>query len=180
MDRVFEVEVVCRQRLVFSVEAEDAHQAETAAVARWRAGESSDHTSVETDELISVTAREKLDALRQRQDDELIMRFILERERLLERLGGDPLSTKMNDAISAQQAATDLGWTTSDEDGNPRIDTLRAATSLERLCESRRLVCFERSRARSGERGQIRLYCTPQHLERLTAELGVGTGATAP
>ena len=49
-------------------------------------------------------------------------------------------------------------------------------------------VCFERDRVRSGERGSVRLYCTPEYLERLSEDpwgcryaintglLGNGTG----
>ena len=173
MDRVFEVEVICRQRLVFHVEAEDAHRAERIALERWRADEPSDLASVDAEDLVSVTARESASALRQKQDDELIMRFIIEREQLLRRLGGDPLATSISDAVSAGQAARDLGWSLATEGGVSRVDTVRAAGALDRLCTNRRLVCFERTRARSGERGEIRLYCTPEHLEYLTSEVGL-------
>jgi hypothetical protein len=30
------------------------------------------------------------------------------------------------------------------------------------------VVCFGRPRVRASERGEVRLYCTPQHLERLS------------
>lgn len=180
MDRVFEVELICRQRLVFHVEAEDTHRAERIAVERWRAGESSDLASAEAEDLVSVTARESANALRQKQDDELIMRFIIEREHLLRRLGGDPLSTSINDAISASQAAGDLGWRLTGEDGGQRVDAVRAAGSLDRLCANRRLVCFERTRARSGERGEIRLYCSPEHLEYLASDAGLDASTIMP
>jgi hypothetical protein len=33
------------------------------------------------------------------------------------------------------------------------------------------LVCLQRQRVRVGERGEIRLYCTAEYLDELSAEL---------
>jgi len=64
-----------------------------------------------------------------------------------------------------------LGWTRSGDHGAPVLDVARAARALEQLCREHRVVCFERPHPRAGERGEIRLYCTPAHLDRLRALL---------
>jgi hypothetical protein len=33
------------------------------------------------------------------------------------------------------------------------------------------VVCFQRERVRAGERGEIRLYCTPEYLEALSSSV---------
>jgi hypothetical protein len=165
----FQVEVVCRQRAFYNVSAPDAESAQRAAVERWQRGEASDLAGYDWCELESTEATEAPDASRREQDDELVLRFIRERERLLLRLGGNALDASLSDAISASQAATDLGWVRPGVGG---ADTVRAVEALDRLCSRRRLVCFERDRVRAGERGQIHLYCTPDYLERLTASVG--------
>lgn len=164
----FEVEVVCRQRAYYRVQAVDGDAAAEAAIERWRRGEPGDTPAHTPCELVAATASEASDVLRQTQDDELILRYVREREHLLVRLGGSMLNSAANDAISAQQAATDLGWYREDAAGLPTADSVRAAGSLERLCAAKRLVCFERPRARAGERGSIRLYCTADYLEALS------------
>ena len=170
-EKKYLVEVVCRQRTLYEVDAADGHGAEKAAVERWQQGEPSDLTGFDWCELHAARAMEAPDDVRRQQDDELLLRFIRERERLLTRLGGKFLNPTMNDAISAQQAAADLGWFRASSSAESTVDTIRAAQALERLCQSRKLVCFERDRVRTGERGTIRLYCTPEYLERLTAAL---------
>lgn len=168
-DWTFQVEVVFRQRVVYHVDAVDAQEAERLAVQRWQNGEPGDLVGFESCRLESVNVSEAGDGIRQAQDEELVLRFIHERERLLSRFGGGNLLTPaISDAISASQAAADLGWLRSGRgDSNPP-DTVRAAEALERLCVQKKLVCFERERIRSGERGPIRLYCTVEYLERLS------------
>lgn len=173
-DKKYLVEVVCRQRALYEVEAADAETAEEIAVERWQDGDPSDVTGFDWCELEATRATDAPDLERCRQDDEVLLRFIRERERLLTRLGGKYLNPTMNDAISAQQAAEDLGWFRSSLTSENTVDTVRAATALERLCAARKLVCFERDRVRTGERGSIPLYCTPEYLERLSAALNKG------
>jgi hypothetical protein len=179
MDREFEVDVICRQRFLYRVRAPDAVTAERVASRRWQNGDPSDTPGVDSCELTYARATEALDRVRQNQDDEVVLRFIREREDLLMRLGGASAIASANDAISAAQAAADLGWSRFDPSGTPTVDIARAAQSLERLCAKRRLVCFERSRVRSGERGEIRLYCTPDYLERLSVTIASAPGPLA-
>lgn len=170
-EKKYLVEVVCRQRALYEVEAADGHSAEKAAVERWQQGDASDVTGFDWCELQTARAMEAPDEVRRQQDDELLLRFIRERERLLTRLGGKFLNPTMNDAISAQQAAADLGWFRASASAESSVDSIRAAQALDRLCAARKLVCFERDRVRNGERGTIRLYCTPEYLERLSTAL---------
>ena len=174
----FLVEVVCRQRALYAVEAADAARAESAAIERWQAGERSDVVGFDWCELHAVRATEAADDVRQRQDDQLLLRFIRERERLLMRMGGKNLMPTMNDAISAQQAASDLGWFRTGPTGEHAADVIRTSQALERLCSAKQLICFERERVRSRERGTIRLYCTPEYLERLAAATLNGSDGT--
>ena len=163
----FEVEVVHRQRAIYRVRAVDREEAERLAVERWQQGETSAFPGLDWCELDSVRPQESPDAERREQDVELVLRFLRERERLILRLGGSGPYPTGNDAISASQVASDLGWSRRGSDGGP--DVVRATVALERLCALRRVVCFERTRVRAGERGEIRLYCTPEYLERLAS-----------
>lgn len=165
--REYEVEVVHRQRAIYRVSAADREEAERLAVERWQHGEPSVFPGLEWCELDGVHAQEAPDAERMAQDAELVLRFLRERERLILRLGGAGAHATGNDAISASQVASDLGWSRRTSGGGP--DVVRATAALERLCQVRRVVCFERPRVRGGERGEIRLYCTPEYLERLTS-----------
>lgn len=167
-DRKFQVEVVAIQRTVYLLDAVDAHEAERLAIRRWQHGDPSDLVGLSTSQLDRTLVAEVDDETRQAQDEELVVRFIRERERLLTRLGGNLLTASPNDAISASQAAADLGWLRTTRGQEPLIDVVRAAAALERLCEKRKLVCFERERNRAGERGAIRLYCTAEYLEKLS------------
>lgn len=162
------MEVVWRQGALYHVEAKDAESAERLALTRWQEGDEGDVLGFEGAQLESVHSSEAPDLVRQSQDEQLVLRFIRERERLLIRLGGDLLSASISDAISASQAAADLGWLRSGKGEERSVDVVRAAESLERLCASKLLVCFERERVRAGERGAVRLYCTPEYLERLS------------
>lgn len=165
----YEVEVVARQRAIYRVRAADRESAEDVASERWKRGEPSDIDGYDWSELESVRASEVADTSRLEEDAELALRFLRERERLILRLSGGVFDTGGNDAISAAQVASDLGWGRRGRNGAAYPDIGRAVQALEHLCATRQLVCFQRPRVRLGERGEIRLYCTPEYLERLTA-----------
>ncbi len=167
--REFHVELISRRRVVYSVLAPDKEAARRMATEKWHRCEPSDLGALDWSELEDFRAVEAVDSSLENQDDEVLLRFIHERERLLLRLGSTFVSATANDAISALQAATDLGWSVPDTPRErPEPDSLRAAKALERLCAQKRLVCFERPRSRQGELGEIRLYCTPEYLESLS------------
>lgn len=167
-EKDFEVELVGRQRSVYVIRAPDAESARRIAAERWQRGEPSDVPGFQWYELESARAAECFDDERERQDDEVLLRFIRERERAATNSVRPLFPANGGDAASAFQVANDLGWETpGSAPGDFRADALRAARSLERLCSRRELVCFERSRSRLGERGEIRLYCTPEYLDRL-------------
>ena len=165
---------VQRQRAIYRVRAADRAGAEKLAAERWRNGDTSDVPGFNWAELVSCNGTPAPDAERERQDVEVVHRFLHERERLIQQLGGDPFNPSANDAISASQVAADLGWTYAAGGGALAPDVGRATAALGRLCSARRSVCFVRPRMRTGERGEIRLYCTPEYLERLSADLEVG------
>lgn len=167
----FEVEVVARHRAMYRVRAANREAAEDLASTRWKRGEPSDIDGYEWSELESVEALEVAEPARLEEDAELVLRFLRERERLIVRLSGGEFGASGNDAISAIQVASDLGWGRRESHGAAKPDVGRAVQALEHLCASRQLVSFERPRVRLGERGDIRLYCTPEYLERLTASL---------
>lgn len=172
MSNQYEVEVVFRQRAIYRVEADDREAAERLATQRWKEGAPSVVPGYDWCELESVRAGENRDEEEHAQDAELVLRFLQERERLILKLGGDLFNPTMNDAISAAQVAADLGWSRpATSGGNSVPDLPRATIALEWLCRDHRVICFQRPRVRAGERGEIRLYCTPQYLEQLTAEL---------
>jgi hypothetical protein len=171
MSNEYEVEVVFRQRAVYRVEAADRQSAERMAAERWREGTPSAAPGYDWSELESVRAVEASQPERKEQDGELVLRFLKERERLILKLGGDLFHRSVNDAISASQVAADLGWSRPGANSGSGPDILRATEALEWLCRQRRVVCFERPRVRSGERGDIRLYCTPEYLQSLSDSL---------
>jgi hypothetical protein len=169
----FDVEVVYRQRAIYRVQAKDRESAERIAAAAWQNGEESSIAGYDWSEIQSVHASEELDLQRLDLDTEIVLRFLREREQLILRLTGNGSSPSPNDAISAAQVAGDLGWTRLSQE--PRqSDVARAARALERLCREKVLVCFQRQRVRAGERGEIRLYCTSDYLDQLSAELQEG------
>lgn len=170
MEKEYEVEVIFRQRALYRIRAADREAAERQAVERWQARAPSDVPGYDWCELQSVSAVDATPEERE-QDAELVLRFIRERERLLLRLGGDLFNPSTNDAISADRVAADLGWSRPGPGGGTP-DISRATQALEWLCQNHRVICFERPRVRAGERGEIRLYCTPEYLELLSAELG--------
>ena len=166
--REYEVEVVSRQRAVYRVRAVDREEAERLAEERWQEGAPSDVPGYGWSELERAEVLDPADAAQAEQDAELVLRFLRERERLILRLGPRLFGPATSDAISASQVAGDLGWGRRAPDGTLRPDVSRATLALEGLCAGRRAVCFERPRVRTGERGEIRLYCTPEYLERLS------------
>ncbi len=172
---IYRVEVACRERSIFLVEAADSEAAKEIASARWRSGERSDVAGFDWRELDAISVSGASDPVSQVQDDQLVLRFVRERENLLLKLGSPLVSASANDAISAVQTASDLGWFRSD--GTP--DTLRAAEALERLCGRKQLISFRRTRVRANERGEILLYCTPSYLEELASELNDDAGIRA-
>ena len=172
MTHHYDVEVVYRQRAVYRIEAPDRESAERLAAERWRSASPSAVPGYEWCELESVRAAETPATELREQDAELVHRFLKERERLILRLSGDLFNPSASDAISASQVAADLGWTRSGPTGATAPDVPRATEALEWLCRVHRVVCFERARVRAGERGEIRLYCTPEYLEALTDSLG--------
>lgn len=170
-DKEFEVEVVHRRRTVYRVQAPDRQNAEEAAIERWKRGDAGEVPGFDWAELEAVHATEHTDPGRREQDAELVLRFLREREQLILRLGGGVFGQAGHDAISAGQVASDLGWVRRGRESTVVPDVARAIQALERLCEARRVVCFERPRVRSGERGHIRLYCTPEYLDRLSSSV---------
>jgi hypothetical protein len=171
MEKDYEVEVVHRQRAIYRVRASDREAAEQVAAERWREGDPSDVPGFDWCELASTAGRPAPERERLEQDAEVVYRFLQARERLIQQLGGDPFNPAANDAISASQVASDLGWTRVDHGRPPAADVARATAALEGLCHQRRVVCFVRPRQRGTERGEIRLYCTPEYLERLSEGL---------
>lgn len=167
----YEVEVVYRHRAIYRVNAADRERAEEMAAERWKHGDPSDVPGFEWAELEEARAREAPGSDREAEDAEVVLRFLRERERLILRLGGGLFGPSNNDAISASQVASDLGWSRHGADGLATPDVGRATRALEHLCRTHRLVCFEKPRVRSGERGEIRLYCTPEYLEGLASSL---------
>lgn len=179
MDRKeFQIEIVSRERAVYIVEAADAESARRIAIERWQRSEPSDLAGFDWSEVETARVAETPDLLRQIQDDELLLRFIRERERALGPADNAFFAPSGGDAASALQLAIDLRWEVPDSPEGPKADAVRAARALERLCANKKLVCFQRPRSRRGERGELRLYCTPEYLEQLTQALS-GVPASA-
>mgnify|MGYP006198272269 CR=1 FL=1 len=74
------------------------------AARRWQGGEPGDIAGFEWRELASMSVAPAPDQSGEQQDDELVLRFIRERERLLTRLQESVLGPSLNDSISAMQA----------------------------------------------------------------------------
>lgn len=169
----FEVEVVYRRTAHYVIEAPDRETAEQLAMERWRDEDPGDVLEDQWGEVIGSTVTEAPGAEELRADRESVLALIREREqRLQEQLEGDADEDPMeHDAVSATEVALALGWVRKAPGGGWTPSILRAARSLEALCAEGTLVCFSRDRVRTGERGQIRLYCTHEHLQRLTDEV---------
>ncbi len=165
-DKQFEVDVVYRVTVRYAVTAPDRETAERIAREMWQAEEDG-VGGVEVCELEDVQVAELVDPEGCGRDCEEVLRFLRDRELVIERLDEDAFNPTVHDAVSAEEVARHLGW--AGEGGEH--DVARAVRALERLCSDHRVVCFSRPRVRRGERGEIRLYCTPQHLERLSGLL---------
>jgi hypothetical protein len=165
----FEVEISFRQTVRFRVDAKDRKAAERLALERWREGEPSQAGTLECCDVLSVTAHDVPDEDRLVRDCDSAYRYLRDRELVIEALDQDAFNPTVHDAVTAEDVAVHLGWRRKDTEGAAVTDVQRAARVLDQLCAARRVVCFTRPRARAGERGEVRLYCTPQHLERLSA-----------
>ncbi len=165
-DKQFEIDVVYRVTVRFAVTAPDRETAERIALEMWQADEDG-VGGTEVCELEGVTVSEAVDQDGCGRDCGEVLRFLRDRELVIEQLDEDAFNPTVHDAVSAEEVARHLGWT----DAAGEHDVTRAVRTLERLCDEHRVVCFSRPRVRRGERGEIRLYCTPQHLERLSGLL---------
>jgi len=166
-DKQFEVDVVYRVTVRYAVTAADSETAERLALEMWQADEDG-VGGTEVCELEGVSVSSAVDQDGCGRDCDEVLRFLRDRELVIERLDEDAFNPTVHDAVSAEEVARHLGWT----DAEGAHDVARAVRTLERLCnEQHRVVCFSRPRVRRGERGEIRLYCTPQHLERLSGLL---------
>jgi hypothetical protein len=165
----FEVEISFSQTVRFRVEAKDRKNAERIALERWRAGESPEASGCDCCDLIAVSASDLPAEERLVRDCDSAYRYLRDRELVIETLDQDAFNPTVHDAVTAEDVAVHLGWRKKDAAGTPVTDVQRASRVLDQLCSARRVVCFTRPRARAGERGEVRLYCTPQHLERLSA-----------
>ncbi len=169
----FEVEVVYQQRTRYLVEASNDEEAERLALEKWQNEEEEEELLNEEccEEVVSVAAQEVADAERAEEDQAVALRFLRDRELVIEQLDSDLFNPTIHDAVSAEDVALRLKWMRPTANGAPVPDIPRAARALEALCRNHLVVCFTRPRVRRGERGEIRLYCTPQHLEQLAARL---------
>jgi hypothetical protein len=163
-EQQYEVDVVYRVTVRYAVSAPDRGTAERMAREMWQAEEEG-VGGTEVCELESVEVVGAVDEEGCGQDCDQVLRFLRDRELVIERLDEDAFNPTIHDAVSAEEVARHLGWAADEGE----LDIPRAVRTLERLCDEHRVVCFSRPRVRRGERGEIRLYCTPQHLERLSA-----------
>ena len=165
----FEVEITFRQTVRYTVDAKDRKVAEKMAVERWHAGEDGQMLGIDCCEVIAVATAEIPTEDRQCRDCDGAFRYLRDRELVIEMLDADAFNPTVHDAVSAEDVAAHVGWKRKDDPALP--DAARAARALDRLCAEHRVVCFTRPRVRASERGEVRLYCTPQHLERLSSLL---------
>ena len=165
----FEVEITFRQTLRYAVNATNRKLAEHEAMARWKVGDEAFVVGSDCCELIAISANPVPCDDRCSKDATEAYRYLRDRELVIEMLDEDAFNPTVHDAVSAEEVAIHLGWKRRGDgvDGHP--DTPRAARALDRLCGERRVVCFTRERVRAGEKGDIRLYCTPQHLQLLSS-----------
>ena len=165
----YEVEITFRQTLRFAVDAANRRGAEREAMDRWQTGDEQSVVGSECCELVDLHAEPVPGEDRCQKDADDAYRYLRDRELVIETLDADAFNPTIHDAVSAEEVALHLGWKRrgNGSDGSP--DTPRAARALDRLCGERRVVCFNRDRMRLGERGEIRLYCTPQHLALLSS-----------
>lgn len=162
----FEIEISFTQTVRYRIEARDRKAAEREALQQWRAGTSPEPGSTECCQLMGVSVHDLPDEDRQARDCDTAYRYLRDRELVIEALDRDAFNPTVHDAVSAEDVASHLGWKRKD---GGALDVARASRALDQLCAHRRVVCFTRPRARADERGDLRLYCTPQHLELLSA-----------
>lgn len=173
----FEVEITFQQTIRYAVDAASRKAAEQLAMDQWKEGDEEGAVGTECCQLVAVHSAEVPNAEGCSRDADKAFRYLRDRELVIEALSVDAFDPDIHDAVSAEEVSAHLGWRRPDR----MPDTARANRALDLLCKSRRVVCFTRPRVRAGERGEIRLYCTPQHLEKLTALLDLeemaGVGA---
>lgn len=165
----YEVEITFRQTLRYAVDASSRKVAEQRAMQRWKAGDEAWVVGSECCELVEVRTNSVPCDDRCQKDALEAYRYLRDRELVIETLDDDAFNPTVHDAVSAEEVAIHLGWKRRGDGVEGLPDTARAARALDRLCGERRVVCFTRSRMRAGERGEIRLYCTPQHLAMLSS-----------
>jgi hypothetical protein len=163
MAKRYEVEITFQQTVRYAVDAATRKAAEEMAVEQWRDGDEGNAVGSECCDLVAVTSSEVPNEEGCARDAEKAHRYLRDRELVIEMLDDDAFNPSIHDAVSAEDVAIHLGWRRKDK----LPDTSRASRALDTLCRSRRVVCFTRPRVRAGERGEIRLFCTPQHLEKL-------------
>jgi hypothetical protein len=164
----YEVEITFQQTLRFAVDASNRKVAERQAMERWKVGDAAAVVGSECCELVEVRSEQVPCDDRCQRDAQEAYRYLRDRELVIEMLDEDQFNPTVHDAVSAEEVAAHLGWKRKGE-GLNQTDMPRAARALDRLCAERRVVCFTRSRMRLGEKGEIRLYCTPQHLALLSS-----------
>jgi hypothetical protein len=167
MAKRFEVEITFKQTVRYAVDAESRKAAEHMAMEQWKEGDEVSAVGSECCDLVGVNVAEVPNTEGCARDADKAFRYLRDRELVIETLDDDAFSPCVHDAVSAEDVAIHLGWRRKDR--SP--DTARAGRALDLLCKAHRVVCFTRPRVRAGERGDIRLFCTPQHLEKLTALL---------
>lgn len=167
MAKRFEVEITFKQTVRYAVDAESRKSAEEMALDQWKEGDEANAVGSECCDLVGVHTAEVPNVEGCARDADKAFRYLRDRELVIEALDDDAFSPRIHDAVSAEDVAIHLGWRRKDR----LPDIARAARALDHLCKTRRVVCFTRARVRSGERGEIKLYCTPQHLEKLSALL---------
>jgi hypothetical protein len=165
----FEVEITFQQTLRYAVDAGNRKHAEREAMQRWKTGDEAAVVGSECCELVAVFAQPVPCDDRCQRDAQEAYRYLRDRELVIEALDEDQFNPTVHDAVSAEEVAIHLGWKRRGDGVDGQIDTPRAARALDRLCAERRVVCFTRNRVRLGEKGEIRLYCTPQHLALLSS-----------
>jgi hypothetical protein len=173
----FEVEITFRQTLRYAVQATNRKVAEQQAMQRWKVGDEAYVVGSDCCEVLEVRSNPVPCDDRCVKDAQEAYRYLRDRELVIEMLDDDAFNPTVHDAVSAEEVAIHVGWKRkgnnghngnhNNTDGTP--DVPRAARALDRLCNERRVVCFTRSRVRAGEKGEIRLYCTPQHLAMLSS-----------
>jgi hypothetical protein len=165
----YEVEITFRQTLRYAVDATSRKVAEQEAMQRWKVGDEAFVVGSDCCELIEVHTSPVPCDDRCAKDATEAYRYLRDRELVIEALDEDAFNPTVHDAVSAEEVAAHLHWRRRDNGAAGTPDTPRAARALDRLCAERRVVCFTRNRMRAGEKGEIRLYCTPQHLALLSS-----------